>query len=86
MTGPWYLLYGGSSEDGCGPGKYVGRTVDVFVAAKHYIKISKNPYSTGYVKVVTDDETVLYSSTGVYTPTTSVLKEAIAWQRQEYSP
>ena len=73
MNEPWYILYGGSSVDGRGPGKYVGRTIDVFVAARHYIKISKSPYSTGYVEVITDDEHVQYSSIDGYRLATSEL-------------
>lgn len=53
---PWFLLYGGSSEDGLGPGIYIGRTTDEAVARKHAEECSKNPYSTGYVNVVTDDK------------------------------
>lgn len=49
----WYLLYGGSSEDGRGPGVYEGRTTDVSVALKHHKKID-SPYSTGYITAVTD--------------------------------
>lgn len=53
----WYLLYGGESEDGMGPGRYIGRTTDCDVAKSHSQSIKKNPYSTGYVLVVTDTET-----------------------------
>ncbi len=50
-----YLLYGGSSVDGRGPGEYKGRTTDVNVAAKYYVEeILANPYSIGYVEAVTD--------------------------------
>lgn len=51
----WYLLYGGSSEDGRGPGVYEGRTTDVKVALAFRKKLDKvGPYSTGYVHAVTD--------------------------------
>ena len=77
MNEPWYLLYGGSSVDGRGPGKYLGRTIDVFVAARHYIEISKSPYSTGYVEVITDNEHMRYSSINGYRSAILALKEAI---------
>ena len=83
MTETWYLLYGGNSLDGLGPGKYVGRTSNVLVAAKHYIKISKNPYATGYVQVITDEESVLYSRILGHSPAASELKEAIKQQQEE---
>ena len=83
MTETWYLLYGGDSVDGRGPGEYEGRTCNVFAAAKHYVKITDNPYSTGYVKVITDKEVVQYSSILGYSPATSELKEAIKQQQQE---
>lgn len=50
----WFLLYGGSSVDGAGPGKYEGRTTDKATAFAHSEKCRRNPYSTGYVLVVTD--------------------------------
>jgi len=54
MTETWYLLFGGSSPDGRGEGDYVGRTTDKKVAFKHFNRISKDPYSTGCVKIITD--------------------------------
>ncbi len=55
MTHPvWYLLYGGSSEDGRGPGKYIGRTTESDVAFKHARECASDPYSTGYVIALTD--------------------------------
>lgn len=54
MTETWYLLFGGSSPDGRGEGGYVGRTIDKKLAFKHFNRISKDPYSTGYVTVITD--------------------------------
>jgi hypothetical protein len=73
----WYLLYGGESVDGTGPGRYVGRTCSVVDAAKHFIKVSKNPYSTGYVKVITDDEVVQYWCIDRDNPATLTLRQAI---------
>ena len=51
----WYLLYDGSSPDGRGDAKYIGRTVIKKEAERHHEKTRKNPYSTGYVMAVTDD-------------------------------
>ena len=56
MTEIWYVLYGGTSVDGRGPGLYVGRTTDEKVALEHYHKCRKDPYSTGYVLVYMDDK------------------------------
>ncbi len=50
----WFLLYGGSSEDGSGGGVYVGKTADPSVAREHAREVRRSPYSTGYVLVVTD--------------------------------
>ena len=50
----WYLLFGGSSADGRGEGRYAGRTTDVTEARKHYEKCAADPYSTGSVQIVTD--------------------------------
>lgn len=50
----WFLLYGGTSADGAGPGKYVGRTTDPEVARAHHHEVKNDPYSTGYVEIVTD--------------------------------
>lgn len=52
----WFLLFGGSSADGRGPGNYEGRTTDASVALKHFNKVQADPYSTGYVQVITDTE------------------------------
>ena len=52
----WYLLYGGTSEDGMGIGPYIGRTIDKEVARNHHAKCRKNPYSIGFVEIVTDTE------------------------------
>lgn len=51
----WFLLYGGSSPDGLGVGRYVGRTIDPRVASAHFRKCKADPYSTGYVKIVQDE-------------------------------
>lgn len=51
----WYLLYGGTSEDGRGIGRYEGRTTDVSVALKFRKKLDKQgSYNIGYVAAVTD--------------------------------
>lgn len=50
----WFLLYDGSSPDGLGANKYVGRTTDKEVAREHFKKCYENPYSTGSVITVTD--------------------------------
>lgn len=53
---PWFILYGGDSEDGRGFGKYIGRTVFPGTALTHYRKyIKNNPYSVGYVQAVWPD-------------------------------
>ena len=51
-----FLLYDGQSEDGRGTGKYIGRTLDPKLALEHQYKVKANPYSTGKVDVVTDNE------------------------------
>ncbi len=72
-----YLLYGGSSVDGRGPGEYKGRTTDVNVAAKYYVEeILANPYSIGYVEAVTDTAQERYI-TWRHRPATSELRAAI---------
>lgn len=78
MTETWYLLYSGSSDDGRGESEYVGRTRNASDAAKHFRKSIKNPYSIGYVAVITDEEVVKYYSWGRdYNPVISELKEVI---------
>lgn len=59
MTNPisdtWYILYDGTSDDGCGPGTYCGRTYCPVEAYKHWLKIIKaGPYSVGRVDKVTN--------------------------------
>lgn len=54
MTETWYILYTGTSEDGAGPGKYAERTTSAAKALRHFARCAGNPYSTGYVLVVTD--------------------------------
>lgn len=56
MSETWFLLFDGSSPDGRGEGKYVGRTTDVKHATWHFRKVNGNPYSTGYVMIVTETE------------------------------
>lgn len=51
----WFLLFDGESPDGRGSANYAGRTTDVKKAVWHFRKISGNPYSTGYVQIVTDN-------------------------------
>lgn len=48
-----FLLYGGSSADGLGPGVYEGRTADPVLAFKFWEQLVDNPYSTGSVVVIT---------------------------------
>lgn len=54
--GNLYLLYSGTSPDGCGNGVYAGRTLSQKEARDHFMKGSLNPYSTGGVEIVTDDK------------------------------
>lgn len=56
MTTRWFLLYGGSSADGAGPGGYIGRTEDPEAVKSHLAKIEADLYSTGYVVIVTDSD------------------------------
>ena len=51
-----YLLYGGSSVDGCGTGEYIGRTLDKEEAEKHAKNCNENPYSTGHVDAYNDEK------------------------------
>lgn len=52
---PWFLLYGGESEDGRGPGRYMGRTTSPEVARQFYLdNIKGNSYSVGRVEWVDD--------------------------------
>lgn len=50
-----FMLYEGSSPDGRGYAKLVGKTIHKAAALKHYDVVSSNPYSCGYVKIVTKD-------------------------------
>lgn len=50
----WFLLYGGTSVDGRGPGTYQGRTTDAALARRHYEQCRRDPYSCGYVMAATD--------------------------------
>ena len=47
--GAIWLLYGGHSEDGRGPGILLGYTFDYKAAVRHFRKIKADPYSTGKV-------------------------------------
>ena len=65
----WFLLYGGSSEDGSGIGKYVGRTTDAALALKHFREVKSSPYNTGGVKIITDkSETGAWRESDFQTP------------------
>lgn len=68
LTETWYLLFGGSSADGRGPGEYQGRTTDREIALRHFKECKNNPYSVGYVLVVTDDRCNHMQSPGEYEP------------------
>lgn len=49
-----YLLYGGTSADGVGPGTFLRWTFDKAEADKHERECRKNPYSTGGVRAYTN--------------------------------
>ena len=48
-----YLLFDGTSVDGRGHASYTGRTTNPVKALNHYQRCM-NPYSTGYVIILTD--------------------------------
>lgn len=50
----WYLLFDGSSPDGRGEPKYIGRTTSKTIAKKHFKEVESNPYSTGKVMIAND--------------------------------
>lgn len=54
----WYLLFDGTSPDGRGEPKYVGRTSHKRLAKKHFDSVdrNKNPYSTGKVMIANDSD------------------------------
>ena len=52
--GKWFLLYDGSSADGRGPGRYYGRTTSAKKAKQHFEEVYNDPYSTGYVMIISD--------------------------------
>lgn len=54
-----FILYGGTSEDSRGSGKYKGKTTNPKEAKKYWNKIKKNPYSTGKVMAYTDSAEIL---------------------------
>lgn len=51
--GPFFLLYGGTNEDGRGYPKFERITVDKHEAKKHFVRCKNNPYSLGHVDIVT---------------------------------
>lgn len=55
----WYILYGGSSADGLGPCRYVGRTTDQEIAMEHYLTVRSDPRSTGKVVIITEDKEIV---------------------------
>jgi len=54
INNEWYLMYDGSSPDGRGGAKYIGRTESLDTAKAFYDVNSSNPYWTGYVEIVND--------------------------------
>jgi hypothetical protein len=50
----WYLLFSGSSPDGQGKPKYVGRTLDIVGASDFLLKERKDRFSTGYILAIQD--------------------------------
>ncbi len=58
----WFLLYGGTSEDGRGPGVYIGRTTDKTIAFEHCKNQEENPYATGCVVAFTDTRQIYMST------------------------
>ena len=58
----WYVLFDGTSADGRGDARFVGRTTDAVAAALHAKKCEKSPYCTGYVLKITDAECVRFTS------------------------
>lgn len=60
----WFLLYDGTSPDGRGHPKYIGRTTDLEKALKHFQKCAHSPNSIGEVKIINDkhERTVLFAS------------------------
>lgn len=47
-----YLLYGGHSEDGTGPGVYEGKTESAVKAVEHFRIVSNDRCSTGSVVIL----------------------------------
>jgi hypothetical protein len=52
----WYLIYEGSSPDGRGSPAFSYRTTDRARALNSLKEMRDNPYSNGYVIMVTDEE------------------------------
>lgn len=53
--GPFFLLYGGTSEDGRGYPKFERCTTDKTEAKRHFVRCKGNPYSVGHVDIVTQN-------------------------------
>lgn len=56
MKETWFLLFDGSSPDGRGSAEFKMRTLDKEIALRHWKRCKDNPYSTGYVLIITDRE------------------------------
>lgn len=50
----WFVLYGGHSADGRGPGVFLKRTTEKLEARAHFELIQSDPRSTGSVRYYTD--------------------------------
>lgn len=55
-SGTEYLLFDGSSPDGRGDPKFVGRTRDKIAAMEHHLECRANPYSCGKVMTLNEHE------------------------------
>lgn len=62
MREVWYILFDGQSEDGRGPAAFKRRTTSEEVAFDFFVKLQKNPFSTGFVRVYTDTKEIKLSS------------------------
>ena len=58
----WFLLFDGSSVDGRGFPRYIGRTIDKYAARLHYDNVKNNPYSIGKVEIITDNSHTVATS------------------------
>ena len=61
----WNLMYDGSSPDGRGGAKYIGRTEGWEIARAFFDTRESNPYWTGYVEIITDDKIIRIRSSDV---------------------